>query len=330
MYVCIGDPKAKGGHFRELEEQQGPSRQEREEQQLEDAEFTAFAARHGVGFGAAHEAALAGGGGGGGWRAGGGGRPGEVMGGTEWKQEYYQGKLDLAPEDKDGLDLLIRKYIEGVCWCYCYYYRGCVSWRWFFPYHFAPLASDLTAQRLRGITIGFEIGIHTHTHTHTHTHARTHAHIYIDIYIYIRIGTPFQPFQQLLSVLPRASAGLLPRPHAELMESGKSKIADAFPEKFQIDMDGRNWEWEAVVLIPFLDEHLLMEETGRIDMSALTPQQRARNEHGTAYIYVYIHTYIHTHIRIYIHTYIHTYVHTYIHTYACIRNVIKNMSSFVK
>ena len=114
------------------------------------------------------------------------------------------------------------------------------------------------------------------------------------------------------------------------MESGKSKIADAFPEKFQIDMDGRNWEWEAVVLIPFLDEHLLMEETGRIDMSALTPQQRARNEQGTAYIYVYLHTYIHTHIRIYIHTYIHTYVHTYIHTYACIRNVIKHMSSFVK
>jgi hypothetical protein len=186
MYVCIGDPKAKGGHFRELEEQQGPSRQEREEQQLEDAEFTAFAARHGVGFGAAHEAALAGGGGGGGWRAGGGGRPGEVMGGTEWKQEYYQGKLDLAPEDKDGLDLLIRKYIEGVCWCYCYYYRGCVSWRWFFPYHFAPLASDLTAQRLRGITIGFEIGIHTHTHTHTHTrtHARTHIHRHIHIHTY--------------------------------------------------------------------------------------------------------------------------------------------------
>ncbi len=283
--MCIGDPKAKGGHFRELEEQQGPSRQEREEQQLDDAEFAAFAARHGVGFGAAHEAALASGGSGGGERGGGGGRPGEVTGGTEWKQEYYQGKLDLAPEDKDGLDLLIRKYIEGVCWCYSYYYRGCVSWRWFFPYHFAPLASDLTAQRLQGITIGFEL------------------------------GTPFQPFQQLLSVLPRASAGLLPRPHAELMESGKSKIADAFPEKFQIDMDGKSWEWEAVVVIPFLDEHLLMEETARIDMSALTPKQRARNEHGTVcvcYVYMYLCIYMYAYMCTYKYSYMHACMHTYV------------------
>ena len=53
-------------------------------------------------------------------------------------------------------------------------------------------------------------------------------------------------------------AGLLPRAHAELMEPGKSSIADAYPEKFQIDMDGKNWEWEAVVIIPFLDEACLM------------------------------------------------------------------------
>ena len=169
-----GDPKAVGGHFREIEQKEwGPSRLEREEQQLEDAEFAAFAARHGVGFGAAHEASIARGSG-----SGGGAQLGEGMGGTEWKEEYYRTKLDLAPEDTAGLDLLILKYIQGVCWCYSYYYRGCVSWRWFFPYHFAPLASDLTPARLKGLKINFEL------------------------------GTPFQPFQQLLSVLPRASAGI--------------------------------------------------------------------------------------------------------------------------
>jgi len=82
-------------------------------------------------------------------------------------------------------------------------------------------------------------------------------------------------------------AGLLPNAHAELMEPGKSGISDAFPDKFQIDMDGKNWEWEAVVLIPFLDEARLMDETSRINASALTPQQRARNEHGLNKRYMY-------------------------------------------
>ena len=82
-------------------------------------------------------------------------------------------------------------------------------------------------------------------------------------------------------------AGLLPNTHAELMEPGKSGISDAFPDKFQIDMDGKNWEWEAVVLIPFLDEARLMDETSRINASALTPQQRARNEHGLNKRYMY-------------------------------------------
>ena len=35
--------------------------------------------------------------------------------------------VQLAADDAGGLDELILKYIEGVCWCYSYYYRGLVA-----------------------------------------------------------------------------------------------------------------------------------------------------------------------------------------------------------
>jgi 5'-3' exonuclease len=47
------------------------------------------------------------------------------------------------------------------------------------------------------------------------------------------LGEPFRPLQQLLSVLPPASAYLVPRRYRPLMTSEHSPIKDFYPTKFE-------------------------------------------------------------------------------------------------
>ena len=142
----------------------------------------------------------------------------------EYRNAYYTAKFGkrLTPDLQHEV---MNEWVRAMQWIMHYYYSGCKSWGWFYPYHYAPFISDLV--NLDKANLNFDM------------------------------GEPFMPFEQLLAVLPAASKSALPPCFHPLMEDEKSEIIDFYPTDFQTDLNGKTQEWESVVLISFIDEKRL-------------------------------------------------------------------------
>lgn len=52
------------------------------------------------------------------------------------KGRYYYDKFGFTPFDAQKHIALRKAYIEGLVWNLKYYFEGCVSWDWYYPYHY--------------------------------------------------------------------------------------------------------------------------------------------------------------------------------------------------
>lgn len=144
-----------------------------------------------------------------------------------FKDRYYESKFDVGPENKQFRYSVALQYVRGLCWVLQYYYQGCASWDWYFPYHYAPFASDFI--NIDGLSTKFDKG-----------------------------SKPFNPLEQLMGVFPAASSTHVPQPWATLMSDPDSEIIDFYPEDFKIDLNGKKFAWQGVALLPFVDERRLI------------------------------------------------------------------------
>ena len=101
-----------------------------------------------------------------------------------------------------------------------------------------------------------------------------------------QLGQPFRPYQQLMGVLPDRSKNIVPTPFHDLMTNPKSPIIDFYPRDFELDMNGKKMEWEAVVKIPFIDESRLLPAM-KTKEHLLTQAEKDRNEFGVSLRFSY-------------------------------------------
>ena len=189
---------------------------------------------------------------------------GGASGVSATKKAYYHEKFGITTGDgASDQDLMfhnriVKSYLEGLEWVLQYYYNGVCSWSWFYPFHYAPMASDMKNMGEMHKTIKFTL------------------------------GKPFKPFQQLLGCLPPASCQFLPESYRRLMTVDDSPIIDFYPNDFNIDMNGKRNPWEGVNLLSFINEKRLNEAiASHAPDSTLTAEELARNSMGQDYIYEY-------------------------------------------
>ena len=101
-----------------------------------------------------------------------------------------------------------------------------------------------------------------------------------------QLGQPFRPYQQLMGVLPDRSKRIVPTPYHDLMTNPDSPIIDFYPRDFELDMNGKKMEWEAVVKIPFMDEKRLLGAMKSKD-PLLCKAEKDRNEFGVTLKFTY-------------------------------------------
>jgi 5'-3' exoribonuclease 2 len=66
------------------------------------------------------------------------------LGELGWKGRYYASKMHATDETVDKVSRdMVKEYVRGLNWVARYYYEGCISWNWYYPFHYAPFATDL-------------------------------------------------------------------------------------------------------------------------------------------------------------------------------------------
>uniref|UniRef100_A0A7S4B4U0 5'-3' exoribonuclease n=1 Tax=Chrysotila carterae TaxID=13221 RepID=A0A7S4B4U0_CHRCT len=181
-------------------------------------------------------------------------QPDEVrFGEKDWKERYYAVKLGMPKAEEAARREVAKHYVQGLCWVLMYYYQGVQDWGWFYPFHYAPCASDLV--QLEAFSGGR-----------------------------FSLGAPFSPFEQLMAVFPPASGHALPPSYRDLMVSPHSPIIDFFPIDFRNDLNGKKFSWQAVALLPFIDAPRLRQVLRPL-RSNLSAEEQSRDRFGDTLLF---------------------------------------------
>lgn len=145
------------------------------------------------------------------------------LGYPHWHDRYYNYYFNIKSviKNKDFLDSVCSEYIRGIQWVFSYYTQGIRDWKWFYPYHAAPLLRELVK--------------------------------FLNNRVYnepFNMTENFKPLEQLAIILPKNSWNLIPRIISNTL---REKMDYFYVENFELDTMNKVMLWECEPLLPKLD-----------------------------------------------------------------------------
>jgi 5'-3' exonuclease len=147
---------------------------------------------------------------------------------SNWKKQYYSIFFDFdctKPQNQVCLDAICKNYFDGILFTAKYYFDGHISWYWYNPYPVAPFVSDLFDYLQRMETKDINM-------------------------LSISTGAPFLSIEQLMMVLPKTSASLLPKKLADEMDG---RLAVFYPDEFEWIAEEKMMLYSIEPKLPLLD-----------------------------------------------------------------------------
>ena len=150
---------------------------------------------------------------------------------------------DVTPQ---RIETMAVDYMRMMEWIYLYYQEGtdAINQDLSYPYYHAPMLVDLQAvMQTVGVTreiLGYDA--------------------------YPGMLT-FNALQQLIAVLPLKSRSLLPSELQPLF-SYNSIIRDLFPDKFIVELDGKDKEHQGIPIVPLIDRQRVIDAVAQIYFTA--------------------------------------------------------------
>ena len=155
--------------------------------------------------------------------------------------------------------------MEGIQFVLTYYFLGCPSWTWFFPYYYSPMISDVYEFVKNANKTNLQLSP-------------------------FKSAQPFQPFKQLLLVMPNESMDLLPSAFHVLLKDEKSILkspVDYFPSEFEIDPNDAIYESDYIALLPFVEDEILERAYTSISIEGLSEEEKLRNAQNDNILFQY-------------------------------------------
>jgi 5'-3' exoribonuclease 1 len=171
----------------------------------------------------------------------------------KYRHNYYQehfkkGAIEIEDEKEVLIDMkyIVHSFLDGMNWVINYYLYGIPSWTWTYPYLYSPFIKEIVTYISDWKPKPFAM------------------------------GQPCTPFLQLVYVLPPQSKNLLPPPLDTIVAKKDTS--------FTIDMAGKRFDWQAVIVLPDQDLGSLEREYSAL-VSRVDEKHLKRNCLGKARIY---------------------------------------------